>query len=190
MLLSDLIPLAIFILYANYTYQTPTTIPPLLWGPIISRFFSLAYHAFQPSHPSLLILDHLGICSMVFSVPAACAMAEDGWRSDGSVCEVYNVATMVVAGCSVLEIIAHGIFRRNLMFKDAEHALIALALIGNAPVLAIIACPAVLAYKRLLFAFSLVLFIVGYFALKPSHHILWHWAAAAAQMAGVVAVGV
>jgi hypothetical protein len=178
MFLSDLIPLTIFTIHYNHTS---------LWGPIMSRLCSLLYHAFQPNYPSLLILDHLGICSMAFSVPAACAMAEDGWGGD--LCGVYNVATILVAGGVAVEIVVHGIFRRKIIFNDAEHALIALALIGNAPVLAIIACPAIEAHRRLLFTFSLAAFAFGYCILKPAHHVLWHWAAAAAQAAGVVAVG-
>jgi hypothetical protein len=182
MLLSDLIPLTIFTIYAIYYNHTS------LWGPIVSRLCSLIYHAYQPGYPQLLILDHLGICSMAFSVPAACAMAEDGWG--GSLCGVYNVATILVAGGAAVEIVAHGIFRRKIIFNDAEHALIALTLIGNAPVLAIIACPAIEVHRRLLFTFSLAAFAFGYCILKPAHHVLWHWAAAAAQAAGVVAVGV
>ena len=185
MLVSDLIPLTIFTIYANFCEKTMN--PPLL-GPIISRLFSLVYHAFQTPYPSLVALDHLGICSMALSVPAACAMAEEGWGGRGQVCGVYNVATMAVAACAAVEVVVHGGFGRTLLFKDAEHALIALALIGNAPVVAIIVCPAVLTYQRLLFVFSLISFATGYFMLKPTHHVLWHWAAAAAQLAGVVAV--
>jgi hypothetical protein len=187
MLASDLLPLSLFTVYTYYHYHHHTAIPPPLWGPIISRLFSLIYHAFQPTLPSLIALDHLGICSMAFSVPAACAMAEDGWSSGGA-CEVYTTATLMIAGCSAVEAVVHGLFRRRLIFKDAEHALIALALVGNAPVLAIIACPTVSAHRRVLFVFSLASFSVGYFALKPRHHALWHWAAAAAQAAGMVAI--
>ncbi len=182
MLLSDLIPLTIFSICAIHTpIQT-------VWGPIISRLCSLIYHAFQSQNPSLVTLDHLGICSMVFSVQAACAMAEEGWDGRG-VCGVYNMATILVAGGVAAEIVSHGMFRRNFVFNDAEHALIALAFIGNAPVIAIIACPGIEAHRRLLFAFSLAAFAFGYFILKPEHHVLWHWAAAAAQAAGIVAVG-
>ena len=188
MVLSDLIPLILFIstgctLSVVNHPNTPTS-PPPLWGPIISRLFSLLYHACQPSHPALIALDHLGICSMAFSVPAACALA--GW-GDGA-CAVHTAATAIVAGCAAAEVVVHGVRRRGFIFRDAEHALVALALIGNAPVVSAIVTPAVEAHRRVLLAFSLASFAIGYFLLKPRHHVLWHWAAAAAQAAGVAAV--
>lgn len=183
MIISDLIPLLLFTtIYANYYNHTT------LLGPIISRLFSLVYHtaANDPTLPSLLILDHLGICSMALSVPAACAMAEEGWGVQ--VCGVFNVATAVVLGCAVVELCVHSGLGRTFVFRNPEHAILSLALIGNAPVAAIIACPTILVHQRILFAFSLVSFATGYFLLKPAHHVLWHWAAAAAQAAGVAAV--
>ena len=183
-LTSDLIPLSFFSIYAITQHN-----PPPLWGPIISRLSSLIYHAFEATHPSLLSLDHLGICSMAMSVPAACAMAEDGWGVHA--CGPFNAAVVVVFGCVVVEIVVvHGVAKRALLFRNPEHALLSLALIGNAPVLAIIANPSHPPSTRLLFAFSLLAFGVGYFVLKPNHHVLWHWAAAVAQAAGVAAIGV
>jgi hypothetical protein len=41
---------------------------------------------------------------------------------------------------------------------------------------------------RLLCAASLGFFAIRYFILKPTHHVLWHWAAAAGQAAGVAAI--
>jgi hypothetical protein len=64
----------------------------------------------------------------------------------------------------------------------------ALTPVVNPPVLAIIANPARPPATRLQFASSLAAFAVGCFGLKPAHHVLWHWAAAAGQAAGVAAV--
>jgi hypothetical protein len=179
MLLSDLIPLTLFVLYA----ATANPPPPPLWGPIISRLFSLLYHTFETTHPALLSLDYLGICSMALSVPAACALAEGG---AGGICGPYVAATMLMLGAAVVEIGVHAFARRTTVFRSPEHAVVALGLLGNLPVVAIVANPAHPPATRLLFAFSLAAFAV--FGLKPTHHVLWHWAAAAGQAAGVAAI--
>ena len=178
MLISDLLPLTLFTIYA---YHHPT-IPPPLWGPMISRLFSLIYH--QSTHPSFLYLDYLGICSMAFSVPGACAMAEEGWGVN--VCGPFNAALAITLGLAILELGIHASGIRTS--RSPEHAVLVIGLMGNAPVIAIIFCSAISSCIRLLFAFSLMAFGVGYFLLKPRHHVLWHWAAAAGQAAGVAAL--
>ena len=185
MLLSDLIPFTIFVLYATTTYHHHPLPPLPLWGPIISRLFSLIYHTLETTTPALLSLDYLGICSMALSVPAACALAEEGLEG---MCGPYVAATMLMLGAAVAEIAMHALTRKPAVFRSPEHAVVALGLLGNLPVLVIIANPTHPSSTRLLFSFSLVAFGVGYFGLKPRHHVLWHWAAAAGQAAGMAAI--
>ena len=182
MFVSDLIPLILLI--TNMDLNSHNTQP--LWGPIISRLCSLLYHAHESTHPTLLYLDYLGICSMALSVPAACAMAEKGWGVH--VCGPFNAGVAVATMAVVAELGMHAFCSKRLLFASAEHAVVGLGIVGNLPVLAIIACPYHQATPRLLFAFSLLSYATGYFILKPTHHVLWHWAAAAAQAAGVAAV--
>ena len=124
---------------------------------------------------------------MALSVPAACALAEEKGFA-GGICSPYVAATMLMLGAAVVEIGMHAFARRTTVFRSPEHAVVALGLLGNLPVLAIIANPAHPPATRLLFAFSLAAFAVGYFGLKPAHHVLWHWAAAAGQAAGVAGI--
>lgn len=193
MLLSDLIPLILFTVLFICIHH-----PLLLAGPIISRLCSLIYHAHETTHPALLYLDYLGICSMALSVPAACGMAEDGWRvattvgnPQSSWCGPFNTGIAIAALLAAAALAAHASGRPAPRLPSSpEHAVVALGLMGNLPVAAIVACPRLPAAPRLLSALSLLALAVGYFGLKPRRHVLWHWAAAAAQAAGVAAVAV
>ena len=192
MLLSDLIPFTLFTLYAIVRHY-PSSIPTYLWGPILSRLCSLVYHANEAKYPPIIYLDYLGICSMAFSVPAACALAEDGWgEAEGSVCGPFNAAVAVAFGIALITMLIQcGRGRFGVEESPAETAILVLGLLGNLPVLAIIVSPNHQQHTiatRLLFASSLVLFAVGFFILKNTRHILWHWAAALAQAAGVAGV--
>lgn len=183
MLLSDLIPHTLFIIYAA-TNHYPTT----LIGPIISRLFSLIYHGFEARHPSLLYLDYVGICTMSFSVPAACSIAEKGWGDARNICEQLNIAVAITFLFVSAELAVNCYSSKPLLFRSPEHAIIALALLGNLPIIAIITHPTFPPTTRILLSFSIASFAIGYFGLKPNHHILWHWAAAAGQAAGVLAI--
>ena len=182
MIISDLLPLTLFAIYAT-TNHYPTTII----GPIVSRLFSLVYHSFSARHPSLLYLDYLGICTMACSVPAACSVAEKGYHME-PICEPLNMAVAMTFCVVAAELAVNCYFSKPLLFRSSEHAIIALALLGNLPIIAIIAHPTLPPTTRLLFAFSIASFAIGYFGLKPNHHILWHWAAAAGQAAGVCGI--
>ena len=182
MLLSDLIPLSLFTTYAIITIHPHQTAP--LLGPIISRLCSLTYHAFQPTYPALLYLDYIGICAMVFSVPAACSVAAEAWNCH--ICEPFNAGVALAALITIAVLATHAAGKINHF--PPEHAVVALGLVGNLPVVAVVLNPSAPTTTRGLFAFSLLAFATGYFVLKPRHHVLWHWAAAAAQAAGVAGV--
>jgi hypothetical protein len=188
MLLSDFIPLILFTFYAiiiNHHHHPPT----LLHGPIISRLFSLIYHTFDATNPTLPLqsLDHLGICTMALSTPAACTLAQKGIAT-ADLCPPYQAATALTLLTAIAEIALHAATRRTMVFRSPEHAVVALGLLGNAPVAWVAVSGAHGVITRLLCAASLGCFGFGYFVLKPTHHVLWHWAAAAGQAAGVAAL--
>jgi hypothetical protein len=134
MLLSDLVPLTLFTIYAITNHYPDTII-----GPIISRLFSLVYHSFEARHPSLLYLDYLGICTMAFSVPAACSIAAEGWGNAWNMCEQFNIAVAISFLSVSAELAVNCYSSKSLLFRSPEHAIIALALLGNLPIIAIIA---------------------------------------------------
>ena len=140
-----------------------------------SRALSLLYHCCE-STPYMINLDYIGICMM------ALAAMEVNERS--GMCLATQLALVACFSCCVVGFSVA--FYRQVVYDCSQRYIVILAAIGHIPSLRIIISNPSSHASHLLF-FSTITFTVGYFIIKPTHHTAWHWAAAAAQTAVVIA---
>ena len=172
LILSDILPLTAFLTHACLIQHRPTKVGVAVAA---SRALSLLYHC-SSSEAHMINLDYIGICMM------ALAAMEVNERS--VMCPTTQFILVACFGCCVAGFSVA--FWRKMVYDHSQRCIVVLAAVGHMPSLRIILSNPYSHTSNLLL-FSTVTFAVGYFAIKPAHHTAWHWAAAAAQVAVVMA---
>ena len=149
LLFSDLTPMIFFSTFIH-THPIPAT------AMIISRLCSLIFHIFYENRPYLINLDYMGISAM--------ALVSYVHLND----TIYRSFLIFTFGIS-LAMFIHGITSKSVS-PYSQHAILALAFVGNLPSLAHIH----------LFP-STILFSLGFFVVEPINHTAWHWLASLGQ---------
>ena len=203
MIWTDLLPLCVFVaLFAIHWHQTGGKISlasGVHAGVVLSRLCSCTYHVYNccslRANQRLIYLDLIGICCMAFGSPWLFAVANG---TNNPVFHVYIAILAIQYACCV------GLFARLLLSNANmtrwtpwhQPLLVGLAATGNFPALQIHHTP----LARLAVAFFVGGYLFFYTLKLPeclfphiafdgriwNSHVLWHLAAAGAQLCFVV----
>ena len=149
LLFSDLAPM-VFFSACTHTHPIPAT------AMLISRVCSLMFHVLHENRPYMINLDYMGISAMAL---VSYAHLDD---------KTYHFFLNITLGIS-LAIFIHGILSKSVS-PYSQHAILALAFVGNLPSLA-----------RIHLLPSTILFSFGFFVIEPLNHTAWHWLASLGQ---------